>query len=224
MADAFAEQAALALELAEARADQQRLGVLEDRDRIARDLHDHVIQRLFASALAPGVVERSPDAMVREDLSQIVAELTGTIRQIRGTIFASPGLASLATSLRRVVGLHRAQISPGAGVPAGCPPRRPTGHPGGRRMVSDVEAVVREALTNIGRHAEATAAAVHLDVDSTRLARGGRRQRHRHQRPRTLRSGLANLRARAEGRGGSLTVDKQAEGGFRLRWTIPIAL
>lgn len=82
MVAAYAEQAALALGLAETRADQQRLSVLEDRDRIARDLHDHVVQRLFASALGvQTLVEQSPDAAARERLSQIVAELTGTTRR-----------------------------------------------------------------------------------------------------------------------------------------------
>ncbi len=224
MAAAFAEQAALALELAEARADQQRLSVLEDRDRIARDLHDHVIQRLFASALAAqAVVERSPDAMVRENLSQIIAELTGTIRQIRGTIFALRDSTSLTPSLRRVVGLLAAQISPVLGFQPDVHLAGPLDTLVDAPVVSDVEAVVREALTNIGRHAEATAAAVHLDVDSTRLAvvvtDNGTGINGREPW-----SGLANLRARAEGRGGSLTVDNQAEGGVRLRWTIPIAL
>ncbi len=224
MAAAFAEQAALALELAEARADHQRLSALEDRDRIARDLHDHVIQRLFASGLgAQSLIQRSPDAAVQEGLIQIIAELTGTIRQIRSTIFALRDPTSDTPSLRRVVGLLATQLTPMLGF-------RPEVHLAGpldtlveEPVVNDVEAVVRESLTNISRHAEATAAAVLLDVDSTRLSvvitdNGTGTNSH------STWSGLANLRARAERHGGTLLVDHQSEGGLRLRWTIPITL
>lgn len=224
MVAAYAEQAALALELAETRADQQRLSVLEDRDRIARDLHDHVVQRLFASALGvQTLVEQSSDAAARERLAQIVAELTGTTRQIRSTIFALRDPTSPAPSLRRVVGRLADQLTPMLGF-------RPEVHLVGpldtlveEPVAGDVEAVVREALTNVGRHAGASAATVLLDVDATRLTvvitddgvglRG-----------RSAWSGLANLRARAEGHGGSLLVDDHAGGGLRLRWTVPITL
>jgi GAF domain-containing protein len=89
MAETFAGQAAIALELSDARADQQRLGVLEDRDRIARDLHDHVIQRLFAAGLSlQSIATTANDEVVEQRLSRTVDELDETIRQIRTTIFA----------------------------------------------------------------------------------------------------------------------------------------
>jgi signal transduction histidine kinase len=91
MAEAFAGQAAIALELSDARADQQRLGVLEDRDRIARDLHDHVIQRLFAAGLSlQSIAATVDDDAVDQRLTRTVAELDDTIGQIRSTIFALP--------------------------------------------------------------------------------------------------------------------------------------
>jgi signal transduction histidine kinase len=224
MAAGFAEQAALALELADARADRQRLSVLEDRDRIARDLHDHVIQRLFASGLgAQSLIQRSPDPVVRKGLTQIIAELTGTIRQIRSTIFALRDPSSPTPSIRRTVGLLIAQLTPMLGFP-------PEVHLGGpldtlveEPVLNDVEAVLREALTNVSRHAGATAVSVLLEVDSSRLVlvisdNGTGIEAHRAW------SGLANLRARAEDRRGSLLVDNQPEGGLRLRWTIPITL
>ena len=87
MAGTFAGQAAIALELNDARAVQQRLGVLEDRDRIARDLHDHVIQRLFAAGLSlQSIAATVEDDTLHERLSRTVGELDETIRQIRTKI------------------------------------------------------------------------------------------------------------------------------------------
>ena len=223
MASAFAEQAALAIELAEARADQERLSVLEDRDRIGRDLHDHVIQRLFASGLgAQSLIARSPDPAVREGLTELIAELTGTTRQIRSTIFALRDSTS-HPSIRRAVGLLVAQLTPVLGFGPEVHLAGPLDTLVSEPVFNDVEAVLREALTNISRHAEATSASVLLSVDSTQLT-VVIRDNGTGLRGQTTWSGLANLRTRAEGHGGSLEVDNQPEGGLRLRWTIPIRL
>jgi signal transduction histidine kinase len=224
MAEAFAEQAALALELAEARADQQQLTVFEDRDRIARDLHDHVIQRLFASELgAQSLVERSTQAEVREGLTRTIGELTATIRQIRSTIFALRDPAEASPSLRRTVSLLVTQLSPLLGF-------RPEVHLAGPldtladdRMLNDVEAVLRESLTNVSRHAAATAAEVTVHVNSQRLVVTVSDNGVGIGHPGDW-SGLSNLRSRAEHRGGSLDLDSSPEGGLRLLWTIPITL
>jgi GAF domain-containing protein len=89
MAETFAGQAAIALELSDARANQQRLGVLEDRDRVASDLHDHVIQRLFAAGLSlQSLTSTANDEVLEQRLTRTVDELDETIRQIRTTIFA----------------------------------------------------------------------------------------------------------------------------------------
>jgi signal transduction histidine kinase len=223
MAEAFAEQAALALELAEARADQQRLSVFEDRDRIARDLHDHVIQRLFASELGvQSLAEKATQPEVRDGLTRTIDELTATIRQIRSTIFALRDPAEASPSLRRTVSLLITQLSPLLGFQPEIHLAGPLDTLADDLMLSDVEAVLRESLTNISRHAAATAAEVTVAVNSQRLvvtvsdngvglAAGSW-------------SGLANLRSRAERRGGSLVLDCSPGGGLRLEWTIPITL
>lgn len=224
MASAFAEQAALALELAEARADRQRLSVLEERDRIGRDLHDHVIQRLFASGLgAQSLIERSHDVTVRAGLTELVTDLTGTIRQIRSTIFALRDSTSQTPSIRRTVALLVAQLTPVLGF-------RPEVHLSGpldtlvsEPVRNDVEAVLREALTNVSRHSGATASSVQLMVNRSLLAVMITDNGCGLGDPVPW-SGLGNLRARAEGHGGSLVVDHQPGGGLRLRWTIPIRL
>ena len=92
MATTFANHAALALELADARSDRERVALLEDRDRIARDLHDHVIQRLFGAGLTVESIASGlgNDARVGR-LSQVVDDIDETIRQIRTSIFRLRG-------------------------------------------------------------------------------------------------------------------------------------
>jgi signal transduction histidine kinase len=230
MATTFANHAAVALELADARENQQRMVILEDRDRIARDLHDHVIQRLFAAGLSVESIAagNSSDESSRR-LRAVVTELDETIRQIRTSIFQLRGpltaetgtvraaVLSVVTELEPVLGLQPRVTFAGL-VDLAVPDS----------SVDDLVAAVREALTNVARHAhaswvavavEATADELVLDVtdDGVGFAPGSRW------------SGLANLRARAEHHGGTFTVgpidapdvDTQRQGS-RLRWTIPL--
>ncbi|SPL99490.1 GAF:ATP-binding region, ATPase-like [[Actinomadura] parvosata subsp. kistnae] len=223
MLRAFAGQAAIALELAEARRDAERLGLLEDRDRIARDLHDVVIQRLFATAMTlmstVRLVER-PEAAKR--LQHAIDELDETIRQIRSSIFALQGSHDDATpSLRgQIVGLLE-----GAGSHLGFMP--------GLRMEGQIEtlvsepigeqlvAVLREALSNVVRHSHATRADVSVEAGGRQLTllvtdngvglgKGGRR------------SGLRNIEERAARLGGTTDLESPAGGGTRLRWQVPL--
>ena len=222
MAEAFAGQAAIALELSDARADQQRLGVLEDRDRIARDLHDHVIQRLFAAGLSlQSIAAAVDDEAVDQRLTRTVDELDDTIRQIRTTIFALQEESS--RSLRGTALAVVDQLAP-------LLPARPEVQLVGaldviadEAIIADVEAVLRESLTNVAKHARATQIRVFVRADSERLAldvidngiglgRG------------TRRSGLANLNRRAERHGGRLDVGNSSEGGLQLQWSIPLHL
>jgi signal transduction histidine kinase len=219
MAEAFAGQAAIALELSDARADQQRLGVLEDRDRIARDLHDHVIQRLFAAGLSLQSIAVDDEA-VDQRLTRTVAELDETIGQIRSTIFALQDDSS--RSLRGTALAVVDQLTP-------LLPARPNLQLVGpldtisddEQIIADIEAVLRESLTNVAKHARASLIRVRLRADKQRLDLTvtddgiglGRSPR---------RSGLANLTRRAERHGGYLDVSNAPEGGLRLQWSIPI--
>jgi signal transduction histidine kinase len=88
MAAAFANQVAVALELDDARSDQERLSLFEDRDRIARDLHDHVIQRLFGVGLTvSSVASLATDVVARTRLDVAVQDIDETIREIRASIY-----------------------------------------------------------------------------------------------------------------------------------------
>ncbi|MGI3784809.1 MAG: GAF domain-containing protein [Janthinobacterium lividum] len=224
MAEAFAGQAALALELAAARADQLRLSVLEDRDRIARDLHDHVIQRLFAIGLgvqSMATAVEGPGLPAR--LTRTVDELDETIRQIRTSIFALRENRVTARSVKEAALALVAQLEGVLGLEPELYFSGPLDTLVDERLVDDVEAVLREALTNVAKHAQARTATVVVSVTEGRLLVQvlddgiGIEQGAAH-------SGLANLRTRAEQRGGDLDVDNRDEGGLRLAWTIPLAI
>ncbi|WP_435770852.1 GAF domain-containing protein [Nocardioides sp. SYSU DS0651] len=215
----YAEQAALALQLVEAREDQRRLAVFEDRDRIGRDLHDLVIQRLFAIGLglqgAARMVER-PD--VAERLEQAVDDVDATIKDIRRAIF---GLGSLDTA-----GDIQAEATRLVERAAATLKFRPTLRFEGpvRTLVSadlapDLLAVLAEGLSNASRHAEATAIEVTLAAgDSIDLTV---RDDGRGMDPGRIESGLANIRVRAERRGGELQIRSAPGEGTTLVWSVP---
>ena len=225
MANAFAGQAALALELADARAYQQRMEVLEDRDRIARDLHDHVIQRLFAAGLSvEGLASRVTDPAVRERLDRLVADLDTTIAQIRTSVFGLRGpLADLGRSARQQVLDVVGEVTPLLTAAPDVRFEGPVDTMLDDGAVEDLVATLREALTNVARHAGAHATSVVVTAVDDRaelvVTDDGRGLG-----PSTRRSGLANLRTRAERRGGTFEVssaDGTPEGkGTRLTWTI----
>ena len=223
MAETFAGQATIALELADARAAQQQLAALEDRDRIARDLHDHVIQRLFAVGLSlQGMAAKANESAIRERLAQAVEELDETISQIRTTIFDLHDTIP-DNRLRSRVKAVVEELEPVLGVQLELTWSGPLDTLVDSSLITDVEAVVREALTNVARNAQASTLRVTIGADTDQLTVDvsddgvGLRDNRR-------RSGLANLRNRADSRGGTLTLENQEQGGLRLRWSIPLSM
>ncbi|GAB7100657.1 two-component system sensor histidine kinase [Thermobifida fusca] len=222
MLHAFAGHAAVTLELAEARRHAERLIVLEDRDRIAKDLHDVVIQRLFAIAMSlMSSVRRIEDDTVAQRIQQAVDDLDDTIRQIRSTIFAlqhntEGGPAWLRSRILDVVGAATESLgfSPGVRLDGPIDSAVPDS------IAEHVLAVLREALSNVARHARASQADIVVQVDShvtltvtddgVGLPEQGRR------------SGLRNLAERAESLGGSFEAARRPEGGTMLRWQVPL--
>ena len=230
MATTFANHAAVALELADGRENQQRMILLEDRDRIARDLHDHVIQRLFAAGLAVESVAARPgsdETSLR--LRRVVTELDETIRQIRTSIFQlrGPMTAEVGTTRSAVLSVV-SELEPVLGFEPRVTFAGPVDLAAPDASVDDLIAALREALTNVARHAKArcvdvavaaTTDSLVLEVtdDGVGIGDGSRW------------SGLANLRARAEHHGGTFTIGPIAEPpmdnyrqGTLLRWTIPL--
>ncbi|MBZ5736963.1 sensor histidine kinase [Nocardioides mangrovi] len=215
----FAEQAALALHVARARRDQERLLLLEDRDRIARDLHDLVIQRLFATGLTLQGAGRLQDPdQVRLRLDQAVDDIDATIRDIRRTIFAL-GSMEVSTDIRSAVA---EVVDRAAGTMKFRPELRFEGAVHSRisdAVAPDVLAVLTEALSNAARHARPSSCLVELSVDDgirLRVVDDGDGMPER-----VAESGLANMRRRAEQRGGSLTITSTREKGTELVWWVP---
>ncbi|CAO5242102.1 sensor histidine kinase [Frankia sp. AgKG'84/4] len=223
LAAAFAAHVALALELARTRAARGRLSLLEDRDRIARDLHDHVMQRLFAVAMGlQGLAASEERALRAERMNTYVEDLDETVREIRQTIFELRGRSTPATGsgLRaKILG-----IIDDMAEAFGFTPRLHLDGPVDSAIDAAVGdhlvAVVRETLSNAARHAQAYA------VEVTVTAAGGQVSAEVvddgvGMGPTTRRSGLANLRSRAEGLGGTFVIEPGPHGGTRVRWTVP---
>jgi signal transduction histidine kinase len=223
-ATTFANHAALALELADARRAAQRMAIFEERDRIARDLHDHVIQQLFAAGMSlQGIGLGLGDRPEARRVDQVVDSLDTAIKQIRASIF------QLRDHLGpQGLGIRAAVLEVVSDVAAGLPSEPDVRFSGpvdtvvDAALAGDVLAVVREALTNISRHADAHEVEVGLTVTSTllelRVADDGRGIGTA-----TRRSGLENLRQRAERRGGTFVVEELRPGvGTVVRWQVPV--
>ncbi len=214
MAAAFADQATVAWQLAATQRRMRELDVVSDRERIARDLHDHVIQRLFAVGLSlQGTIARARSADVQQRLTDTVDELQGVIQDIRTTIFDLHG-GSSSTRLRQRLDEAVAAFS-GQGL-------RTSVHFVGPLSVVDAaladhaEAVVREAVSNAVRHSGAHTLTVNVRVEdefSIEVIDDGCGI------PADITaSGLNNLRARADEVGGTMTVTDAPGGGTVLRW------
>ncbi|NUU22529.1 MAG: GAF domain-containing protein [Streptomycetaceae bacterium] len=223
MFKAFAGQAAVALMLAAAQRDRSRLAVYEDRDRIARDLHDLVVQRLFATGMMlQGAARLAKVPEVIRRLNQAVDELDATIREVRSTIFAlqqTPGDAE--PGVRARVLREAAAAAPALGFE----PAVDFVGPVDSRVTDDVAeqllAALREALSNAARHAHASRVEVALVVeenavltvtdDGVGIPETGRR------------SGLDNRRTRAESRGGVAGFGPGPDGrGTTITWRAPV--
>ncbi|MFJ6012138.1 GAF domain-containing sensor histidine kinase [Streptomyces sp. NPDC092952] len=232
LATQFASQAALALMMAEAQRDRERLAVYEDRDRIARDLHDLVIQRLFATGMMlESAQRRSSVPEERNGIGRAVDELDVTIQEIRTAIFALQQEPAEAPSGLRTRVLREINT---AAVPLGFKPSHrflgPVDSLVGELTGKNLIAALREALSNAFRHADASVidvvvdatatlpdgrAAVRLSVadDGVGIPEGGRR------------SGLRNLARRAESLGGASWFGPgigEDGGGTTVVWEVPV--
>ena len=224
MAAAFAANASVAHELGLARADQQRVVLLEDRDRIARDLHDHVIQQLFAIGLSlEGTAAcLRPDDPAVAKIHDRVNDLDATIRQIRTSIFELRGsLAVTAVGLRQRLMAVVHDLAPALGFTPGVAFSGTLDSSVTGELADDVEATVREGLTNVLRHAQATRADVVVAAADARLRVEIRDDGVGIGVPRRS-SGLANLETRARRHGGGLHVGGQADRGTTVIWEVAL--
>ncbi|MFC6012532.1 GAF domain-containing protein [Nocardia lasii] len=218
----YADQAAVALQLADTQRRMRELDVYADRDRIARGLHDHVIQRLFAVGLSlQGTMQRARSADVRDRLDETIDDIQAIVQDIRFSIFDLQSntatdsstyrkrLHDIITDMTAETGL-RTTIRLAGPVTVLEPP-----------LSDHVEAVLRETVSNVVRHASASTVGVELTVrdevtiEVTDDGTGISPTPTRH-------SGLANLTHRATEMGGTFTIGPNTRGGTTARWTAPL--
>jgi len=222
LVDTFAGQAAIALRLGAAAADREQIAIFSDRDRIARDLHDLVIQRLFATGMSlQGAVRNIGSAEVAARVQRAVDDLDETIKEIRTSIFALQSPAPNAGEGVRSAVL--AAVKAAASGPLGFEPQVQFVGPVDTLVPANVAeqmlAVIREALSNVARHSGATTAtititaepsAVELVVSDNGVGIATD----------VATSGLANLQRRATDLGGEFGFS--AGGGTDVRWRVPL--
>jgi signal transduction histidine kinase len=231
MLTTFAGQAALALERARAQEERELLVVLEDRERIARDLHDVVIQRLFATGLhlqTAAQLAGRPELAAR--INTAVDDLDTTIRDIRTAIFElrTPMSATLRTDLRELV--------ESAARPLGFRPTLELTGPIDSAVPDEIRpdllAVIREALSNVARHAHASAVTVQIRVGHGRVAMSitdngigaaAATAVPAGQAPKVAgRGGLANMHQRATRHRGTFEIHPAQPTGTTIEWAVPL--
>ena len=217
----FASHISVALDREESQRTRRRVALLEDRGRIARDLHDHVIQRLFATGLS---LQGTAAIVSDEAAAQIAAqidELDGAIAQIRQSIFAmrrdpESTTVSLRARILEIVDRVSGQMENKPRVTFS----GPVDLMASGNLTDDIAAVVTEALANAVRHAQATkvdisvtaaSGEVSIEVTDNGVGPGDS--------PKL--SGLDNLRQRAESQGGAFAIHQAIGGGTRLAWSVP---
>ena len=222
MIETLADQASLGLELGRAHEDRERFILVHERERIARDLHDLVIQRLFAHGLAlQSMLALNPDPVAAERVEAVIEGLDTTIREIRSTIFEL-GSASVDSGLRAEVMKVAGDASQALGF-------RPTvrfvgpvdsGVPD--NVATQLLAVVREALSNVARHAQSSTADVEVRVGEG-MVQVVVEDTGIGYRPGDRNSGVANMRRRADELGGIFDIgSRSGTAGTRLRWQAPL--
>ena len=217
----FAGQASVAMELTAARVDRQRVALLEDRGRIARDLHDHVIQQLFATGLELQSIAGAAGPELADRIARAVVDMDASTSQIRTVIFAlsAPSTSPQDTVRHLIIDLAN-ELTPRLASTPQVSFSGPVDLVITTDLSDDVLAVTREALVNVIKHASAQHTTIDLAaVDGMvrlRIADDGNGAAGA-----TRRSGVANLEQRALHRGGTFEF-ASTEHGTQLTWTVPI--
>lgn len=222
MADEFGRQTSVALAVAQGRRDRRRLELAEDRSRIARDLHDHVIQRLFGAGLALDATARRLPQEVRTRIEDQVGAIDAAIAEVRTAVFAlgSSDQGTTRSTRERLLDVVT-ELRPALSLRPRITFSGPVDLVVSGDLAHDVVAAVRESVANVARHAPGAECRIQVtvtdsDVEVTVEDDGpgpGASER---------RSGTANLAARAELRGGRYELGSAREGGTTVFWTAPL--
>lgn len=223
LVESFASQAAIALRLGTAAADREQLAVLGDRDRIARDLHDLVIQRLFATGMAlEGALRGMEPPEKAERVRRAVDDLDATIKEIRTTIFALQVPDNeTAESLRFSVLAACNAATEALGFEPEVTFKGPVDTMVPVALADQLLPTLREALSNAARHAGASAVTVTVAVDGEELSLAVADD-GKGLPPDGRRSGLANMAQRAGDLGGTFAATNAPAGGAALLWRVPL--
>jgi len=217
----FATHAAIALMLASGREHARQLTILAERERIAHDLHDHVIQRLFAAGMdLQGTVARVHSPEVTDRLNRTLDDLQTIIEEIRSTIFQLKSPLEPDGGFRHRMQRVVADLTGNRNIVTTVRMHGPTTAVGGE-LAEHAEAVTAEAVSNAVRHSGASRLTVEVWVDdllTVDIVDNGCGVPSDN----TRRSGLANMAYRAEQTGGSCEVTNLPEGGTRVHWTAPV--
>ena len=223
----FAAQARVALELAASRAEAERLSLYEDRDRIARDLHDLVIQRLYATGMSlEGTMPMITKPEVANRITNAVDAMDEMIKDIRATIFAlqARGMASQPDLRGDIVGLVD-EMTPMLGFAPSLRLGAGLGRHISPEVAEQVLAALHEALSNAARHASASQVDVIVDIDGDGMLVVQVTDNGTDIPAEGNRSGLRNLARRAENLGGELRLKAADPGaaapGTHLEWRVP---
>ena len=224
----LASAAGIAIENARLHSRVQELALVEDRERIARELHDTVIQRLFATGLSLQAIVRllsADPATAEERIQSAVDDLDVTVKHIRSAIFSLEGARPLSgDGLRQQILAVVREATPALGFDPRVLVDGPVDTGVSDDVGADLLAAVREGLSNVARHAHGTAATVEVVVDATMVAMtitdNGAGPPPTRDRPGGGR-GLKNLRTRAERRGGTMTLQPGDPRGAVLDWRVP---
>jgi signal transduction histidine kinase len=220
---ALASAAAIAVDNARLHARLGELGLAVERERIARDLHDTVIQRLFATGLSlQSVLPMTEGDAVRDHIEMAVADLDDTIRQVRTTIFALEPPPAAERGVRAQVLALSAEAGRSLGFEPEVRFRGAIDRHVDDSMASELLAVLREALANVARHAHAGRAEVELSASDEICLEVSDDGVGTNAAPRQLGHGLANMTERAELLGGSFTLAARPGGGTVVTWRVPL--
>jgi signal transduction histidine kinase len=218
----FADHAVVALRLSESREQAREMSLIADRERIAHDLHDHVIQRLFAAGMdLQGTIARSHSTDINNRLNHTVDDLQSTINEIRTTIFALQSPTAIAGGFRQRIQNVVAELTGNRDIETSVHLSGPL-IVVGQDVAEQAIAVIAEGVSNAVRHSGAEHLTVGITVAdelTVDIADDGCGIEPTNQR----RSGLANFERRAASVSGTCSIDSHPGGGTRIRWVAPLA-
>jgi signal transduction histidine kinase len=223
-AEVFAGAAATAIEMGSVRAEIDRLSIVAEDERIARDLHDTVIQELFALGMSLQALGSSVTGAVGDRISSAVESLDNVIRQIRNTIFRLPGSNQAATGLREEMLKLADRYHHELGVLPRIAFHGPVDVVVPEIVSEHLLNVFGESLSNVGRHAHASKIEAVVAVEGDWLSFSLLDDGVGIDDGPSAGNGIRNMSTRAENLGGTCTISRRDPHGTIVEWRVPLSL